>query len=189
MFRICLIPVFLYLLLYMPGAIGAVSATGAADTIGASGAYSPLGTYLAVAVFIIASLSDALDGYIARKYNLITNFGKLMDPLADKLLVCAALVAMVELALIPTWVAVVIISREFIITGFRQIAVESGFVMAAGSWGKLKTISQMVMIIFVLLFRFNPIPIANIVLIGIATIFTVGSAVEYIYMNRGLLKH
>ena len=99
---------------------------------------------IALALFIIASLTDLLDGKIARKYNLVTNFGKFMDPLADKLLVCSALICLIELNALPAWMVIVIISREFIISGFRLIASDNGVVIAASYWGKFKTTFQMV---------------------------------------------
>ena len=102
--------------------------------------------YLAASIFIVASLTDMLDGKIARKYNLVTNFGKFMDPLADKLLVCAALICLVELEQLPAWMVIVIVSREFIISGFRLVASDNGVVIAASYWGKFKTTFQMVMI-------------------------------------------
>ena len=102
--------------------------------------------WIALGIFIIASLTDLLDGKIARKYNLVTNFGKFMDPLADKLLVCSALICLVELAKIPAWMVIIIIAREFIISGFRLIAADNGVVIAASYWGKFKTTFQMVMI-------------------------------------------
>ena len=105
----------------------------------------------AVAVFIIASLTDLLDGKIARKYNLITDFGKFMDPLADKLLVCAAMICLVEMGRLPAWMVIVIISREFIISGFRLVASDNGVVIAASYWGKFKTTFQMLMIIVLIL--------------------------------------
>ena len=100
----------------------------------------------ALAVFIVASLTDLLDGKIARKYNLVTNFGKFMDPLADKLLVCSALVCLVDMGRIPSWVVIIIISREFVISGFRLVASDNGVVIAASYWGKFKTTFQMVMV-------------------------------------------
>ena len=114
-FRVCMIPVFLIFML-VPNI--------------------PYGNYIAVAVFAIACLSDALDGYLARKHNLVTNFGKFMDPLADKLLVCSALICFVELSYMPAWIVIVIIAREFIISGFRLIASDNGVVIAASYWGK-----------------------------------------------------
>lgn len=104
------------------------------------------GMYAAVAIFIIASLTDLLDGKIARKYNLVTNFGKFMDPLADKLLVCAALICLIELDRVPAWIVIIIISREFIISGFRLIAADNRVVIAANYWGKFKTTFQMIMV-------------------------------------------
>ena len=111
---------------------------------------APLNRYIAVVIFILASFTDYLDGHIARKYNLVTNFGKFMDPLADKLLVSSAMISMVSMGDIPAWIVIIIISREFIITGFRLIAVENGVVIAASWWGKIKTVSQMIMIIVVI---------------------------------------
>ena len=110
----------------------------------------PAGKWVALAIFIIASFTDMLDGKIARKYNLITNFGKFMDPLADKLLVSAALIALIPLGKIPAWIVIVIISREFIISGFRLIASDNGIVIAASYWGKIKTVTQMVMIVLLI---------------------------------------
>lgn len=107
--------------------------------------------YVAAALFIIASLTDMLDGKIARKYNLVTNFGKFMDPLADKLLVCSALICMIELRELPAWMVIIIISREFIISGFRLVASDNGVVIAASYWGKFKTTFQMVMVCLMLL--------------------------------------
>ena len=103
--------------------------------------------WIALAIFCIASLTDLLDGKIARKYNLVTNFGKFMDPLADKLLVGAAMICLVEMGRLPAWIVIVIISREFIISGFRLIASDNGIVIAASYWGKFKTVFQMAMII------------------------------------------
>ena len=112
------------------------------------------GNYIALAIFIIASLTDMADGKIARKYNLVTNFGKFMDPLADKLLVCSAMICLVDLKLIPVWVVLIIIAREFIISGFRLVASDNGIVIAASYWGKFKTTFQMLMVI-VIIFNIN----------------------------------
>lgn len=109
------------------------------------------GKYIAVGIFIIASLTDLLDGKIARKYNLVTNFGKFMDPLADKLLVCSALIALVDLNRIAAWIVIIIIAREFIISGFRLVASDNGVVIAASYWGKFKTAFQMITIIMLVL--------------------------------------
>ena len=106
--------------------------------------------YIALVIFIVASLTDLADGKIARKYNLVTNFGKFMDPLADKLLVCSALICFVEMDLLPAWIVIIIISREFIISGFRLVASDNGVVIAASYWGKFKTTSQMIMIVLLI---------------------------------------
>ena len=142
---------------------------------------------IGVAIFIIASITDFLDGYIARSRNLVTNFGKFMDPLADKLLVAAALISMVELGDVSAWVVIVIISREFIITGFRLIAVEANVVIAASNWGKLKTVSQMVMIIVVLSGILGNSIICD-VLIYLSTVLTVVSGVDYVAKNLKVLR-
>ena len=144
--------------------------------------------YIAVLIFILAALTDALDGYIARSRNLITNLGKFMDPLADKLLVCSALVAMVQLDELSAIVVIIIISREFIVTGFRIVAASENIVIAAGKWGKMKTIVQMVMIVFVLLgFEGDAYLVFCNVLIWLSVILTVVSGVEYVYFNRNVL--
>lgn len=110
-------------------------------------------SWIALAIFCVASFTDFLDGKIARKYNLVTNFGKFMDPLADKLLVCSALVCFVELNLLPSWFVIIIIAREFIISGFRLIASDNGVVIAASWWGKFKTVFQMIVIIAMLAYQ------------------------------------
>lgn len=111
----------------------------------------PYGTFIATFIFIIASLTDQLDGYIARSRNQVTNFGKFMDPLADKLLVTAALISLVELQVVPAWATVIIISREFAVSGLRTIAASEGKVIAASMWGKVKTVTQIAAIISLLL--------------------------------------
>ena len=111
----------------------------------------PYGTFIATFIFIIASLTDQLDGYIARSRNQVTNFGKFMDPLADKLLVTAALISLVELQVVPAWATVIIISREFAVSGLRTIAASEGKVIAASMWGKVKTVTQIAAIIALLL--------------------------------------
>lgn len=143
--------------------------------------------YLALAVFIIASLTDMLDGMIARKYNLITNFGKFMDPLADKLLVCSAMICLLDLGRIPAWVVIVIIAREFIISGFRLVASDKGVVIAAGYIGKAKTVFQMIMIMLMIL-DIEQIQLITDIIMYIAAILTVVSLVDYIYRNRSVLK-
>ena len=147
------------------------------------------GNYIAVAIFIVASLTDMLDGKIARKYNLVTNFGKFMDPLADKLLVCSAMICLVEMGRIPAWIVIVIISREFIISGFRLIASDNGRVIAASYWGKFKTTFQMLMVIVLILDIQMPFfQILGTVLTYVALILTVVSLIDYIVKNKDVLK-
>lgn len=143
--------------------------------------------WVALAIFCIASFTDFLDGYLARKWNLVTNFGKFMDPLADKLLVCSALIAFVDLSKIAGWIVIVIIAREFIISGFRLVASDCGVVIAAGYWGKFKTVTQMALIIVVLadlggIFNF----IETVLLYG-SVILTIISLIDYLYVNRNVL--
>ena len=141
----------------------------------------------AVAVFIIASLTDLLDGKIARKYNLITDFGKFMDPLADKLLVCAAMICLVEMGRLPAWMVIVIISREFIISGFRLVASDNGVVIAASYWGKFKTTFQMFMIIVLILNLGGVFDMIGLVLTWIALILTVVSLIDYLVKNKQVI--
>lgn len=146
---------------------------------------------IALAVFIVASLTDLIDGKIARKYNLVTNFGKFMDPLADKLLVCAALIALVELGRIPAWVVIVIISREFIISGFRLIAADNNVVIAANYWGKFKTTFQMVMVCLMIAdlgAMFSWMRLLTDLVMWIALILTVVSLADYLVKNKGVMK-
>lgn len=146
------------------------------------------GKWVAFAIFIVASLTDTLDGYLARKNNQITNFGKFMDPLADKLLVCSAMICMIELGRIPSWVVVIIIGREFVISGFRLIASDNGVVIAANIWGKLKTTCQMIMII-VLIADFGGFFVwIEQVLIYLSLILTIISLVTYLWENRKVLS-
>lgn len=147
--------------------------------------------YIAGAIFIIASLTDTLDGHIARSRKLVTNFGKFVDPLADKILVSAALISLVDLGKIPGWVVVVIIAREFTITGFRILAASEGVTIAASSLGKIKTITQLIAIISIL---FNNFPFEKIgfpldmIMLYISLFFTVLSGIDYLYKNRHTLK-
>ena len=144
---------------------------------------------IALAIFIIASLTDLIDGKIARKYNLITDFGKFMDPLADKLLVCSAMIALIEMNRIPSWVVIIIIAREFIISGFRLIASDNGVVIAASYWGKFKTTFQMLMIIALILdFQNRYFQMLATALTYIALILTVVSLIDYIAKNKQVLK-
>lgn len=185
MLRILLVPVFLIFL-------------GVKDI-------SPWGIYIATFVFIIASLTDKLDGYIARSRNQITRFGKLMDPLADKLLVTAALISLVEFHIIPTWVAMIIIAREYAVTGLRSIAASEGIIIAASLWGKAKTVTQIVAIIFAFLkliydnggFTFISSVFPSTELFNYVTdfsmaaaiIITIISGVDYFIKNKELLKY
>lgn len=166
-FRVILIPFFVCLLL-MPNTSG-------------------YNNYIAVAIFIVASLTDFLDGKIARKYNLVTNFGKFMDPLADKLLVCSAMICLIQMNLLPAWIVVIIIAREFIISGFRLVASDNGVVIAANYWGKFKTVSQMAMIIVLIADFGGVFDMVGTVLIWIATALTVISLVDYVWTNREVL--
>lgn len=142
--------------------------------------------YVAAAIFIIASLTDMLDGKIARKYNLVTNFGKFMDPLADKLLVCSALICMIELLELPAWMVIIIISREFIISGFRLVASDNGVVIAASYWGKFKTTFQMIGVVL-LIFNIPALSMVTTIVIWIALALTVISLVDYVVKNAGVL--
>lgn len=149
--------------------------------------------YIATAIFLVSAFTDFLDGYIARKYNLVTTFGKFMDPLADKLLVCSAMIALIgiehQIVVLPSVVVIIIIAREFIITGFRTIAVEKNVVIAAGFWGKLKTVSQMAMITALLLnFENSVCVVITSALIWISLALAVISAADYIIRNISVLK-
>ena len=166
MFRVILIPFFIVFLL-VP--------------------LTPYDKWIALAIFIIASLTDLLDGKIARKYNLVTNFGKFMDPLADKLLVCSALICLIELDKIPSWMVIVIIAREFIISGFRLVASDNGVVIAASYWGKFKTTFQIVMICLMIADLESLYFVTQIVM-WIALALTVISLVDYLVKNKDVMK-
>ncbi len=191
MLRVILIPFFIFFLL--------------TDMCGQSGAW------IALAIFCVASFTDFLDGQIARRCNLVTNFGKFMDPLADKLLVCSALICFVEMELLPSWFVIIIIAREFIISGFRLVAADSGVVIAASWWGKFKTVSQMITIIlFILMEGLNEcaywdvlalkkvvlengpdasaLTIAGTVFAWISLVLTVVSLIDYIIKNKAVMK-
>ena len=163
----------------------------------------PMFKFIAFVLFVAASLTDLLDGYIARKYQLVTNFGKFMDPLADKLLVSAALICLTARGFIPAWMTIVIISREFIISGFRLIAAERGIVIAAGWLGKWKTAVTMVMLAMMLLgvnsigFPFDKAVTVNAhgiymllteILLWISVILTIVSLVDYLVKNKDVMK-
>ena len=169
MFRVILIPFFVFFLLvpYFPDS----------------------GKYIAAFIFIIASLTDLFDGKIARKYNLVTNFGKFMDPLADKLLVCSALICLTAMELLEAWIVIVIISREFIISGFRLIAAEQKIVIAASYWGKFKTTFQMLMIIVLILdIDHKFFQGLGVALTYLSLALTVISLADYLYKNWDVIK-
>ena len=145
--------------------------------------------WAALGIFIVASLTDTLDGHIARKYHLITNFGKFMDPLADKILVMSAMVILVELGRLPSWICLIIIAREFAVSGLRLIASDNGLVIAASWWGKTKTVSQMVMVILMLADLPAPYPhIITDIVMYIALALTVISMIDYFVKNGHVLK-
>lgn len=179
--RICLIPIFI-LMLSIPLDLGAWD-------IGMTSL--PITHFIATLIFLIASMTDWLDGYLARKYQLITNMGKFLDPLADKLLVSAAFILLVELGLAPAWIVILIISREFAVTGLRLVAAGEGIVLAASNMGKLKTVSQILAIALLLLhnfpFSYIGIPI-DLIVLYIALILTVWSGVEYFVKNWHVMR-
>lgn len=167
--RVIMIPFFVAFLMY--------DITGAADK------------WIALAIFVAASLTDTLDGYLARKYHLVTNFGKFMDPLADKLLVCSALICFTAMGKLAAWIVIVIIAREFIISGFRLVAADNGIVIAASYWGKFKTVSQMILIILMIMDIRNTIFQTLItVFIVIAVALTIISLADYIVKNKKVLS-
>jgi len=193
--RVILIPFFIFFLL--------------------NNSFGKIGFWIALAIFCVASFTDFLDGQIARKYNLVTNFGKFMDPLADKLLVCSALICFVELGVLPAWMVIIIIAREFIISGFRLIASDNGVVIAASWWGKTKTVSQMLMIIYYMVFMgmagegdliywnrlmlchrysmYNSADISSWSLVGtglawLSLVLTVVSLIDYLVKNKDVMK-
>ena len=144
--------------------------------------------YISLALFVVASVTDWFDGYLARKNNLVTNFGKFMDPLADKLLVCSAMICMIELNRLPAWFVIIIIAREFIISGFRLIAAENGIVIAANYWGKFKTASQMIMIILLILHFDGIFVVLEQIFIWLSLALTIISLITYIWQNKSVLS-
>ena len=166
MFRVILIPFFIVFLL---------------------ASLTPYDKWIALVIFIIASLTDLLDGKIARKYNLVTNFGKFMDPLADKLLVCSALICLIELDKIPSWMVIVIIAREFIISGFRLVASDNGVVIAASYWGKFKTTFQMVAVCL-LIADIAALTVVTQIILWITVVLTVVSLTDYLIKNKDVMK-
>lgn len=178
--RVILVPVFIVLIMasQIPGL----------NTLVENGTLSvPVLNWCALGVFVIASLTDFLDGYIARKYNMVSNFGKFMDPLADKLLVCSALICLLALGRISVWLVLVIIIRDFVISGFRLVASDKGVVIAANMWGKVKTTMQMIMIAF-LLPGWDALYWINVILGWIVLFLTVYSLIDYLVKNRHVLK-
>ena len=165
--RVILIPFFVVFMLF--------DITGAADK------------WIALVIFCVASLTDMLDGKIARKYNLVTNFGKFMDPLADKLLVCTALICLTSMNRLNVIVVLVIIAREFIISGFRLVASDNGIVIAASYWGKFKTVSQMARIIVLIMDLGGVWNVVGTVLTWVALLLTIVSLIDYIAKNKQVL--
>lgn len=183
-FRVIMIVPFIFILLSGNADYGSMGAGWYRTAFGGIAEYTD---YIALAIFIIASLTDLIDGMLARKYNLITNFGKFMDPLADKLLVCAAMIALVELNRIPAWIVIVIISREFIISGFRLIASDNNVVIAASYWGKFKTVFQMVMVCLMIA-NIPQIKLLTNVVMWVALALTVISLIDYLVKNWGVMR-
>ena len=167
--RVILIPFFVFFLLFDPNSVSF--------------------KWIALGIFVIASLTDMLDGKIARKYNLITDFGKFMDPLADKLLVCSAMIGLIELGRIPSWIVIVIIAREFVISGFRLIASDNGRVIAASYWGKFKTTFQMIMVILMIAdIQNQAFYMLTQVIMWIALALTIISLVDYLVKNKDVMN-
>lgn len=165
--RVIMIPFFVAFLLF--------DITGSADK------------WIALVIFCVASLTDMLDGKIARKHNLVTNFGKFMDPLADKLLVCTAMICLVDMNKLNVIVVIIIIAREFIISGFRLVASDNGIVIAASYWGKFKTVSQMAMTIVLIADLGGVFDIIGTVLVWISLILTIVSLIDYVLKNKQVL--
>lgn len=147
----------------------------------------PYGDYIAAAVFILAASTDGLDGYIARKRKQVTNLGKLMDPLADKLLVSAALIVLTELHRLPSWVTLMIIGREFAVTGLRALAVADGIIISAGWLGKVKTVTQIIAIVALFFISYLP-PLLSCSAVAVAVLFTLWSGWDYFYRSWSVIK-
>lgn len=169
LFRIILIPFFVFFLF--------------------TGCVGEAGRYIALGIFAVASLTDLFDGKIARKYNLVTNFGKFMDPIADKLLVSSALISFVGLNRLQAWIVIILIAREFIISGFRLVASDLGIVLAASWWGKFKTAFQMIMCILLIInIQNNVFTVINNVFIYISLALSVISLADYLIKNRKVIS-
>lgn len=184
MARIALIPLFMLFFTKWPSWLAEVS--------GIIQFLNNYGVYIAIGIFVLASGTDKLDGYVARKYNQITNLGKLLDPLADKLLISVALIMMVQADMIASWVAVIMISREFVITGLRMIASAQGIALAADKLGKWKMVLQVIAIVAVLLGNypfqwFTSIQVDNILML-LAVCLTLISGINYLVQNFKILK-
>lgn len=165
-FRACMVPVFVFVMLW--------------DGLG------EYGKYVAAAVFILASATDWLDGYLARKNGLVTDFGKFMDPIADKLLVCSAMICLVENDALAAWIVIIIIGREFIISGFRLVASDKGTVIAASYWGKFKTTFQMIAVILMIV-NLPALHLVTGMFTWAALILTIVSLADYIMKNHKVL--
>jgi CDP-diacylglycerol--glycerol-3-phosphate 3-phosphatidyltransferase len=151
----------------------------------------PYSEIIALLIYSAASVTDSIDGHLARKYNLITDFGKFMDPLADKLLVISSLICFVEMGIINSWVTMIIITRELAITGFRTLAVSKGITLAANIWGKIKTVFQMITIILILVVNTGIIENVEVlinILILATVLLTILSGIIYIGENRKVLE-
>ena len=167
MLRVFLVPVFVFFLL--------------------KPIFGGVNKWVVLAIFCIACLTDFLDGKIARKYNLITDFGKFMDPLADKLLVCSALICLIDLGKLPSWFVVIVIAREFVVSGLRLIAVDNGIVIAASWWGKFKTAFQMALIVL-LLVDIGALKVITVIIFRITLFLTLISMVDYLWKNRSVVS-
>ena len=188
-----IVVIFVSLVLASFGKVPAGAAPGAGD-------FPMVMRYIAYALAILAGLTDHMDGFLARKWNQITEFGALMDPLADKIFVTAAMVILVDYQLLPAWIAAVVISREFLVTGLRLVAIRQGRVISADRWGKLKTMTQMIMLLFGGLIWVNLLPMGTQlagaltvaviwrILLGCVVVITVGSGCGYFYKNRDLVS-